>query len=120
MSETELWTGKLKRVMSPLRESTEQKAKGILVKREIVSAECEKPRDCSTFLACLLEEFYGEFVVYKGELYEVEGKKHEDCDVMTASKNTDGSIDFVVSFYNGSCGLSEALESALESMEGGA
>lgn len=66
-------------------------------------------------LLCL--DSYG-FVFSHGKLYKV--TKHKEfnySDIAHSSKNADGSIDFVLYYYNGGAGFDEVLKEALTNME---
>ena len=58
---------------------------------------------------------YINYIYLKDKLYKIEDKKYEE-DIFEAVQHRD-CIEYVVSFYNGSCGLGEALEDAIEKME---
>ena len=45
----------------------------------------------------------------------LEHKKHDEGYMCESTKNTDGSIDFLCSWYNGGAAFSEVLEDALKS-----
>ncbi len=54
-------------------------------------------------------------IFFEGQVYEIDRTEYEDNDdIFESSKNEDGTIDFQVKYYNGGCGFSEALESALK------
>ena len=52
-----------------------------------------------------------------GMVYEVETKNVEGEDVAISKVNSDGTIDFQVRFYNGSCSFNEAIEDALNNKQ---
>ena len=45
-------------------------------------------------------------------------KDISDDDIFEANLNKDGSISYIVSYYNGGCCFEEALETAIEKLEG--
>lgn len=61
---------------------------------------------------------YDKYVLLDGyEIYEVvKDVEQEDYDIFQMKANHDGTLDYVVSFYNGGCSLSEALQYAKEKM----
>lgn len=60
------------------------------------------------------------YIEINGILYEVmESTYCEDEDIFEASKNEEGTISFLVSYYNGGCSFSEAIEIALKEMNNG-
>ena len=63
-----------------------------------------------------LSEF--DFVIYNGYLYEViERKDYGVCDIFDISSNKDGTYNFSLSYYNGGCSFSEAIERAFKRMK---
>ena len=55
--------------------------------------------------------------VYKDELYEItEEEDLSDDDIFEANKNPDGTINFIVQYYNGSCGFHEAIQRSLDKL----
>lgn len=112
MSETVQYTGKL----------TEIDLKGLTVEKkaeEIFEKLGGVENLYSSFADWLLYEMDKEYYVDGEKLYEISDFKNidSDDDIFQAKKQTDGSIDFNVRFYNGGCCLDEALEVALANME---
>lgn len=61
---------------------------------------------------------YREAVEIDGEVYLVNMKNVDaHSNIFEASKNSDGSINFTIKYYNGGCGFNEAIDYALENME---
>lgn len=60
-----------------------------------------------------LREF-GDYHIYKDNLYLVEKEKLDPYSVASAYRLDDGTISFEVMYYNGGCDFYEALDSALE------
>lgn len=57
------------------------------------------------------------YTVLHGIIYEfIEFIDVPDADVFNAHRNADGTIDFEVKYYSGGCGLSEAIENAIDSL----
>lgn len=55
-------------------------------------------------------------MVLDGEIYEVERRDMEDSDIFEMQKNPDGTLGFVVQYYDGGCGFEEAIETAHKRM----
>ena len=53
------------------------------------------------------------YVYLNKKLYEIQDKKLQDEDISEATKNDD-KIEYIVQYYNGGCGLEEALEDVLK------
>jgi len=63
-----------------------------------------------------LEAFCDEYILAKGELYEITEKK-EICpydDLFKAKEIEDGVFEYEVKYYSGGCGFSEAIDTAME------
>ncbi len=51
-----------------------------------------------------------------GLIYTVYYEEVDDYDdIYTSTKNKDGTINFEVKYYNGGCGLNEAIDEAIKS-----
>lgn len=56
-------------------------------------------------------------VIVNSKVYEIiEDNRFDDVDIFDATKNTDGTIDYTLRYYNGGCGYNEAIETALKRM----
>jgi len=63
-------------------------------------------------------DFVGGYTVYNDEVYDLsDWKDLAYGDVFEATENADGSISFFVQYYNGGCGLDEAIGYALDNLE---
>jgi hypothetical protein len=64
------------------------------------------------------DEYYEEFLVHKNDIYRK--IKDTECyggdDIYHAHKNENGTIDYILSYYNGGCGFTEAIEEALNNL----
>lgn len=60
------------------------------------------------------DKFYRKAVLIDGMVYEVDSKEVEGADIFDARKVENGEIHFLVSYYNGGCSFSEAIDEALE------
>jgi len=67
----------------------------------------------------LVDDMPDKFIIVKDELYEIIESKRMDVemDIYDADSNSDGTISFHVMYYNGGCGLTEAIEEAIENMK---
>jgi hypothetical protein len=55
------------------------------------------------------------YVKVNNKIYEMEDKPFvDDADIFEMSENPDGSLEYLVRFYNGGCGLFEALDTAYD------
>jgi len=73
---------------------------------------------CDSWMDSLLFVFGEKFIIVNDEIYEViEDKSFEECEILEANENEDGTIDFCLSFHNGGCGFIEALEEAIQNMK---
>ncbi len=112
MSETEHHKGKLTELKPVGNETLQDLAKRLLVEHKI------KVKDGEDYLERLTDELYKDYIIVFNKLYLVEDKKLDaDGDIMNASTNADGTIDFEVRYYNGGCGFHEAIEYAVNKMK---
>jgi hypothetical protein len=61
------------------------------------------------------EYFYDveQYTEVNGKIYEVQDNEFDGyIDIFEAFKNSDGTINYIVKFYNGGCSFDEALEEA--------
>jgi hypothetical protein len=66
----------------------------------------------------LLEDEGAHNIITIGDVtYRVENKELDSYGFEEASKNDDGSIDYFISFYNGSAWWGEVVESAVNGMD---
>jgi hypothetical protein len=109
MSETERWQGKL----LPIDTSD-----GL---EETIKRICEdegwKPcYDGETWLEVLQDDGYRKYFVQDGNIYAVKATELDD-DIFQSTLNEDGTISFVVSYYNGGCSFNGAIKEALKNMQ---
>lgn len=111
MSETEHHKGKLTELKPVGNETLQDFAKRLLIDNRI------KVKEGEDYLERLTDELYKDYILVFNKLYLVEDKKLDaDGDIMNASTNADGTIDFEVRYYNGGCGFSEAIGYAIKNM----
>lgn len=112
MSEVESKKGTLRKVEPIDGETLEDVCKRICL------FECsigEKPDYFEGYTEYLRAELYRRYVIYEGAVYEViEVSDLEESDIFESKDNSDGTIGFLVQFYNGGCSFDEAIEYALK------
>jgi len=52
-----------------------------------------------------------------GKIYIIENERFRDDDLFQMKQNPDGSLEYLVRYYNGGCCFEEALEYAAENMK---
>lgn len=62
------------------------------------------------------DEGYRKYHINDGKLYLIDGGETEDRDEYYDARKEGGVIHFDVRFYNGGCSLSEALDSAIKTL----
>ncbi len=115
MSQQETIVGKLKLLEKVNGESLEDQCRRVYCNRyrELSEDEIYGP-----YQEMLSDEGYNDFVIYEDNLYEVISRKDMDgMDIFEISKAEDGTYDFTLSYYNGGCCFSEAIESAFDNMK---
>lgn len=111
MSEMEYHTGVLRSL--DMSKGLEETAK------EICERKGWKPWsvDCS-WVEALEDDGHGMYVVVNGIIYEVDDSDIDPYnDVFDAERLSDGTYRYTVKFYNGGCGFSEAVGTAMERLE---
>ena len=109
MSETEIVKGKLIPVDQGKSESLIDVCKRICDKFGVTG----ETFDGYDYDELMRDELYNKAVVINNIVYLIESKSFNYEDIFEAEKNDDGSINFLVKFYNGGCGLEEAIEEAV-------
>ena len=109
MSETVAYKGKL----TPIYRDDETTLE------ELCESVCETNMiDLPSYYDSYVEYFQDEeagYVIIKDTLYQIQKESFDYENLYQSTKNEDGTISFLVAFYNGGCGLTEALEQALDS-----
>jgi hypothetical protein len=112
MSEVEHQKGKITEIIPLAGEDCEDLAKRLLENRNIVYEDYY-----DSYGACLTDNFPELIVIVDGKIYEYEVTEIDPyADISNATMNPDGTIDFEVKYYNGSCGFGEAIEKAINKM----
>ncbi|NRU52390.1 hypothetical protein [Clostridium beijerinckii] len=58
------------------------------------------------------------YIIHKGNVYEViEDRECCGDDIFEAKENSDGTISYVLSYYNGGCGYTEAIGESLNRLK---
>lgn len=111
MSETVHYKGVLEKINKKNGESLEEQCKRLLN-----DIELDSYYDSYQEKITELNGYY----VYDNDLYKVHASELNPYDnIFTAKRNSLDNISFEVKYYNGGCGLAEAIDIALENMEEG-
>ena len=114
MSDYEQHIGRAIPVQSEVNESLEDMAKRVLV----TMGETELPSYHDTYVEYLADHCYKEYALVNGVLYKLEEEEIDSYDdIYYAKKNSDGSINYVLRYYNGGCGFDEAFEDAINGLD---
>jgi len=112
MSETVTYVGKL----TPIeKKETLEETACLLIEKDF-------PKGRDTYYETCLEQLedmgYKEYVIANDKIFKAEYSEEDPYqDVFEASLNEDGTINFVVKYYNGGCGFDEAIEYALKKLK---
>lgn len=84
----------------------------------------ERDKEISSFydtaLECLYDTFDEEYFYHSTSetLFSITTEEiDEDCEIIKANYNLEGSIDYELRFYNGGAGFSECLEEAMDKLD---
>lgn len=116
MSEQVYQTGKIK-LVEKNGEKLWQQCKRIL--EEEYNREYDEslysPED---YIDDFIQEIYEDYVLIDDSIYKVEELKDLDSyDIYELHDNKDGTMNFILSYYNGGCSFNEAMEEAYERMK---
>lgn len=76
------------------------------------------PTLAHTIKGYFLDVMYKEYEMINGELYQIIDYNESDGgDIFQATDNGDGTYNFVVSYYDGGCCFSEAIEEAMKGVK---
>tara|TARA_R110000868_G_scaffold76573_2_gene220076 strand:- start:16918 stop:17280 length:363 start_codon:yes stop_codon:yes gene_type:complete len=112
MSRTEHRIGKIREVVMPEGTTTNEFAGALLLEDGIK----EIPDYYNDNLEYLTDELYEQFHYHRPSdtLYEIiEDMDYDDEEIIIATDNGDGTINFNLKFYNGGAGFGECLDEAL-------
>lgn len=112
MSRTETNRGIIKLVPRLENETLEEQCKRLLKADKV-------DKYSNTYQEMFEDTFYRQYVIANNdEIYEVlQYEDIQDLSFFKATKNSDGTISFLTSFYNGGCSFSEAIQECLDNME---
>ena len=108
MSEHVTYEGKLREVYAEFN-SLEDKLIQLFQDKDIELDDFEKNNIISYFYDY---DLYDDYTILGNKVYEIIQKKKLKEDVFKMTVNKDGELEYLVSYYNGGCGFSEALEYA--------
>ena len=114
MSQTEYHSGKLRIVPMKMDDSLEAQCRRIIIEDnphldiEYVSEHYD------SFEELMCDEYYEEYLVLNGRIYEILEHSNSDDNTFDVWKNEDGTISFAGSFYNGGTYLQEMIEDGLK------
>jgi hypothetical protein len=116
MSQQETITGKLKLIPKLEGGSLEDQCKRVYNER--FERLCCLPTGYESWEEIIYCRGDNSILVCNGNVYEVISKRKLDClDLFQITKSNDGTYDFTLSYYNGGCSFSEAIEYAFDNME---
>jgi len=117
MSETVRYKGVLSKVPRLKGESFYELCVRTCVENRNNSYEFD-PKDYDNAYEMIHEELWNSHTIIENQLYKIE-KEEMDCDFefYEANRRFDGKIEFHVMYYNGGCGLTEAIEEAVKNIK---
>lgn len=60
---------------------------------------------------------YNKFIHIDDEVWEViQDKEYDDYEILEMTSNFDGTFNYILSYYNGGCGFSEAMQYAKDKL----
>jgi hypothetical protein len=111
MSETEVHKGKLvPMVLSGV--TLEERANDACAKLEFVKREWHK-----SWLDCLQDEGYRKVIIRDKVIYKVHDEELDPFGFTSITQNEDGSIDYIIMYYNGGGSFDEVLDYAIDRAE---
>lgn len=112
MSEVKLYKGKLKLVEKYPLEDLEELCERVAGTHGYMdlTGHCE-------WSELIYDEFQFEYVVIGNDLYKIIENEELDEDVFATTVNVDGTISYIVQYYNGGCGFEEALQEAISNIK---
>lgn len=113
MSEQVTYKGKLKEIYEEIP-NLDDKIIKLFELDELALNENEKKDLESAFY---YYDFSDEYAILGDKLYKIVNKNEFYDDIFQMSINDKDELEYLVSYYNGGCGFSEALENAYENMK---
>jgi translation initiation factor 2 beta subunit (eIF-2beta)/eIF-5 len=69
----------------------------------------------------IIDEYFldtiNEYIELNGIVYKISDTELNDDDIYEMSKKEDGTLEYIVKFYNGGCGFEEALDTAYSTLK---
>lgn len=113
MSEYETRKGRLKKLASTANEFIEGWCSG----RDDIPDYYDKD-STDELKEYFMDETDEQYVIIGNDIYFVlEDVSLDDVDLFEANENSDGEIEYLLRYYNGGCGFSEAMEVAINKMK---
>ena len=110
MSQQETRIGKIKLIEKLDNEALDEQCKRVFGNGKYESyydSYEEALRDCDD-----------KYIIHNNNVYEVvEDVKNYGEDIYCAIDNGDGTISYVLSYYNGGCGFTEAIQESLDNIK---
>lgn len=114
MSQQETIIGKLKLLEKVNGETLEDQCKRVYCEKY----ETRENPMWDSWQEDIVYETDDKLVICNGNIYEViQRKDMDDMSIFEITKVDDGTYDFTLSYYNGGCGFSEAIERAFARMK---
>ena len=118
MSYTELHVGKLVKTDLTKKDIVEEYLKGERAK-EIWKDKIENGLDDGTIDNIYEWDIAGEkYIILDNIVYEIQDNSYEDEDDIYQMKKDGDTLEYVLKFYNGGIGFTEALEDAYSNIKG--
>lgn len=116
MSDYVRYKGELKKI-DMAECNLEQWCKEDFIRRGVVGG---LPSWFDSYGEYIVDEFYDEYVLVNGELYEIVEKKrlYSEFDMFNGKVLENGNIEFDTMYYNGGYGFSDAMERVVDNLGG--
>jgi len=116
MSQMEYHSGRLRKIPMKMDDNLEAQCRRIILEHR-PDLDIEYILDqYNSFEELMRDEYYGEYAVLNGRIYEILEHTQMDDDTFDVWKDEDDIINFAGSFYNGGTSLDEMLEDGLKSL----
>jgi hypothetical protein len=112
MSEQVSYKGKLKKITDK-NLSLEEQCKSICKSHNINSLGWH-----DSYIDVVRFDLDDDYTISNNEIYKIlEKKSYDDFEWCIVKKNSDGTYDFDVSYYNGGCSFEEAIENGFDDLD---
>lgn len=94
-----------------------------LLQGETTKSLCKKlglriTSDNLTYREMIYDKYYGKYIIIDDDtIYETNNKNKTDDNIFFATKTPNGTISYVLQYYNGGCSFCEAFKEAIKNME---